>query len=254
MLRVLERQYSGRCTYTFNSFDIDGSIEGIRRMEQEKRSSVLLVKGHCVLAVAPLYGEQAKYITFVRHPFDLFVSLFYYIRRAPWNRDHEQVKKMKDLREYLDFQVITRKDNTLVRHLSGDIEAMWSPEAGPGMREVDGELFSKAVAWLNAMAHVGITSHFDQSLLLMRKGLGWQHHCYYQVQNRTSSRPSISKDQDLMRSFNDAYSWDLQLFALAKQRFDSEVEQAGAGFDREVAGFQSRNQLLQGLNRVFRFL
>lgn len=224
------------------------SLATFRALPGSQRSSLAVVRGHCVLAIEDLVPHPKKYIAFLREPFQHFVSRFYYIRRAHWNPRHTEVKQLDGLMAFLEMQMENGLDNMQTRHLSGVLEAMvpLRPDDKIEMNVNEG-LFDKAVKWLNALDHVGLTEQFDASLLMMKDGLAWPHHCYYQVQNRTKSRPDPFPDPILLERFKEVYKWDIALYALAKERFNQTLSAQGAGFAQRLSRFQSVNGMAQSL-------
>jgi hypothetical protein len=255
MLALLARQYRKPGTFRTASEDITGSLARLKTMKPDARAELQLVMGHCVLPAIGEFGPGIRSITFLRDPFEQFLSSYHYIRRAPWNRNHELVKKMGGLEEFLHHRVKMGLDNPQVRHLSGVLDAMWVPDTDAQVASpVNEELFHKAKDWLYRMDHVGLTEEFDASVFMMKRGLSWPKHVYYQVHNRTVSRDRSAPDGSLMRAFREVYSWDLRLYALAQERFDRDFRSMGPGFPSEIANFQRMNRALQYANRVVNFL
>ncbi|MBX2977778.1 MAG: sulfotransferase family 2 domain-containing protein [Flavobacteriales bacterium] len=245
---IIGRQYRGATQFKVASTERErrASIQGFEAMSQQERDSLDLLSGHCALTVEHLVNRPKRYITFMRDPYQQFKSGFYYIRRAHWNQHHQDLIKMKDLREYLDYRVERGVDNMQTRYLSGVLDAVAPPEPGGRVeRSVDEALFNKASAWLARMDHVGLTESFDASILLMQQGLGWKRHCHYQVQNRTKDRPDPALEEGLEERFRSVYRWDLQLYAQAKARFERDLAQAGPAFAGKLARFQLVNRLAQ---------
>jgi hypothetical protein len=253
MQDILGRQYRGERSFTTaaHEYKVRGSLDQLRGMDAVEREGLDIVKGHCVLAVEGLIKGPKKFITFLRDPFQQFKSHYYYVRRAHWNPRHEEVRRMNGLAEFLDHQVEHEQDNMQTRHLSGELDAMISEViGGKATVRADEGLFNKAMGWLQRMDHVGLTEHFDETLIMMRNGLGWRRHCYYEVRNKTLDRPDPELDDELIERFNEVYKWDLLLFKAAKERFERDVREEGGHLQRQVANFRRANDLAQYAYRL----
>ncbi|HMC97885.1 MAG TPA: hypothetical protein VKG92_09535 [Flavobacteriales bacterium] len=248
---VLSRQYEPGRSFIISPHEIHvrRSLDAFRVLDPEAQNAFDLIRGHCALVVEGLVAPPKKFIAFLRDPFQQFKSSYYYIRRADWNLQHERVKRMGSLREFLDFQEEVGQDNLQTRHLAGVLEAMAVDQLNDPVR-IDDPLFNKAVAWLGRLDHVGLTERFDASLLMLKEGLGWKHHCYYQALNHTERRPDPLLDPDLHERFKEVYKWDLALYALARERFEKDMLAQGEAFQRRVSHFQQRNGIAQYAFRV----
>ena len=252
MLALLERQYPPDAIFKTSADDIPGSLSSFRGLSASERGRLKLIMGHCVLPLADMISNEARYITFLRHPVEQFVSSFHYIRRATWNRSHEQVRSLANLEEFLEYWVADGSDNQQTRHLSGVLEAMGldGPKTG-AVIPVDDALFAKACHWLGRMDNVGLTEHFDASMLLMRKGANWPHPVFYRVLNKTHKRPKEELTPAFLKHFEKVYQWDFALYRMAIERFERDVKEEGATFQKEIERFQRGNAWRQRLRRTF---
>ena len=117
------------------------------------------------------YIAQPTFLTYLRDPVDRFLSDYYYVQRATWNRNHEIVKDL-GLEEFTDFAIENCLENTQVRHLSNSIYDQ-PGELSPKMSEHGDDLLAKAKANLDRFKYIFTTKQFDLSLVLLQKDLGW---------------------------------------------------------------------------------
>jgi hypothetical protein len=249
---IIRRQYAGMQQFRAASLEPDRwhCLEQFKQLPPQVRNAYRLVMGHGVLAMDPFVEGHKRYITFLREPVQQFTSGYYYIRRATWNHNHERVKQLSGLSEYLDVRIATGLDNQQTRFLCGDPEVIGRSDRSLTPLPVTEEVFLKALNNLGRMDHVGLTEHFDLSVLLMARGLGWKKHAYYQVLNRTKNRPDAVFDDGAEVRFRDAFKWDLKLYDAAQLRFQQDVAQHADHLERALHRYQQRNGIAQYLFRL----
>jgi hypothetical protein len=90
---------------------------------------------------------------------------------------------------------------------------------------------------------VGLSERFDESLLLLRKALGWKN-IYYVKRNVTKNRPSKQQlPRETISLIEKHYDLDIQLYEHARQRFEETIREQGAGFESELKSFRRNNKL-----------
>ncbi|MCB0794037.1 MAG: sulfotransferase family 2 domain-containing protein [Flavobacteriales bacterium] len=255
LLDLLSRQYGPPNVHRTRAMDLEASLEDFRGISQAERDKVRLLMGHGVLRLQDLFPPGTRMFTFLRDPFEQFISSFHYIRRATWNRYHEQVKDMRSELQFLEHRVITGNDNPQTRHLAGlGTDPLPDPDGELRVQVVDEAVSGRASTQLDAMVFVGLTEHFDESLLLLSDVLGWKGPLRYQVHNRTRSRPKVPADHQLRSAFEEVYAADLELYERARSRLQKQLADAGAGFAVRTASFRAWNRVAQEYGRLQHFL
>jgi len=92
---------------------------------------------------------------------------------------------------------------------------------------------------------VGISERFDESLILLKRVLGWRtKDILYVRQNVIRDRPSKgSIDSDILKVIEQHNELDIQLYEFAKQMFEERISQQDSSFRREVQIFRLCNKL-----------
>jgi hypothetical protein len=132
-------------------------------------------------------------------------------------------------------------DNAQTRIVSG----VWvGPEFGACTRDM------LETAKSNLRDHfvvVGLTERFDETLLLLKRQLGWRRHSYTR-HNVTARRPVKRElSEAALGSILSANRLDIELYRYAKELFDEQVRQQGPSFTRELNRFRSVNRWVKPL-------
>jgi hypothetical protein len=91
-------------------------------------------------------------------------------------------------------------------------------------------------------AVVGLTERFDETLLLLKRELGWRRHSYMR-HNVTARRPKKrALSEAALNSILGANQLDIELYQYAKGLFEERVRQQGPSFNRELNRFRSVNR------------
>jgi hypothetical protein len=99
-------------------------------------------------------------------------------------------------------------------------------------------------------AVAGITERFDETIMLMKKRLGWPRNPYY-VTSRVGKKSASSGkspsqreriDDETQQLIARENALDIELYECVRHRFEDEVSSLGAGFQQEVRDFQASNR------------
>jgi hypothetical protein len=98
---------------------------------------------------------------------------------------------------------------------------------------------------------VGLTERFDESLVLMKRALGWGLPVY-RILNRTKGRPARSDVTPSARAAIEAYNaLDLALYCEATARFEAAMAAQGPDFADEVQRLRRLCRLYSPLERAY---
>jgi hypothetical protein len=136
-------------------------------------------------------------------------------------------------------------DNMQTRLLSG----VWTDL---GFGECDEETLTLAKQNLRErFCVVGLTERFDETLLLLKRALGWRNVNYVR-HNVTRGRPRrTSVDAETLSVLQASNQLDIQLYAYAKTLLADKIRAQGPSFSRELMAFRFSNDLLQPLGRAY---
>jgi hypothetical protein len=226
-------------------------LEKIAELPWEERRRARAVAGHLHYGVHRYIPQECEYITILREPVARVLSTYYFIAGNPKHWCHGHLARTgMGLEEFVRTAPDPGVDNEQTRFLSG---------RGAGellARGMDGRLTAKPLAKLgpddletakgnlDRFRVVGLTEHFDESFILIRRALGWKLPMYT-TRNVSTLRPSQSEPPnpetiDLIRERN---RLDLELYDHARGLFAAAVERAGVSFRSEVAAFKVLNRI-----------
>ena len=245
---VIERQFAPHVTFTISGMTPSKSIREFIELPPERRSKIRLLKGHMPYGLHKYLSVPATYITMLRDPVDRVVSHYYFVRRSPGVGHHREVEQGRmGLDDFVRERAAIGANNDQTRLISGveKVNAkLWNN--GQGVNEEAGDVDILAIARANLRDHftlVGLAENFDESLLLLKRRLGWRN-VYYVKQNVTKGR--LAKKQvpretvSLIEKHNEL---DMALYEYARQRFEEAVAEQGASFAGDLRRFQRNNKV-----------
>lgn len=213
---ILSRQYP----HFFHISGIDplDSIQKFRSLPPEEQKAFSLVHGHAALELESCL-DHPFLITFLRDPVDQFLSQYYFIQNNKRHKSHGDVSRITSIEDYLGYSKEHCQDNLQTRVLSKNLSWI-SGKATEADRDFH-SCFEEAFKNLERFDTVLLTGRFDESLLLLKKRLGWKKTPVYFRINRTRHRLS-KKEQDLslIHKIERHQAYDMQLYERALQCFE----------------------------------
>mgnify|MGYP006291256665 CR=1 FL=1 len=209
----------------------DEAYRWLKEKEKPLGSEFQLLMGHTQFGVHEYVHEPARYFTMLRHPVRRVVSLYYYIKSGwPGSRYASM-----GLEAFLESDHRAAQSNDQVRIISG-----MDPDTNPS------EALRRAKSNLkNEVAVFGLTEHFDESLLLFRRTLGWTRPPVYVSSNVNRKRPTVeelpSATVDAIREENEL---DLELYRFANEQFQFTLEKEYPEIERDRERFDQLNRVV----------
>lgn len=206
--------------------------EGIKR-------ETAVFMGHEGFGFHQALGRPSTHITILRHPVDRVLSHYYYVRRNRENHLHKTVADgQMSLAEFVTSDISREVDNGQTKFLAG----LETPYLVAG--EYGDEILEAARHNLRAhFAVVGLTERFDESLILLKRTLGWQQWPFYVPANVTQKRPHRQHvDTETTNLICEANQLDLALYHFAQAQFEARLQQQDGSFQKELATFQRLNK------------
>jgi hypothetical protein len=244
--RVLDRQVPAGTVFQLDGTHWQASIERLRAMPEEERRRLRVVQGHMGFGVHELFSQTARYITFVRDPVSRIVSHYHYALRSKNHYLHDEVVgRGLRLRDYATGGLTAELENGQTKLLAGpdDDLAEGTPE--------DLERAKRHVREHFVLA--GLTERFDESLLLLKRDLGWANVAY----ERENVAPSAPRppDPETVEAVRERNLLDLELHRFCADLLDERLAAAaGPAFDRELGVLRARNAALATALRPVRLL
>lgn len=239
MHTILERAYRGRIICDLDTADLRASIAGFKRLPQEEKDKIDLLKGHLPFGMHEGFLRDFTYITMLRNPVDRIVSHYRY---ASENHSHylnrHIVESNMDVVAYVESGISTELDNAMVRILSGRLYDVPYGGCDSGMLEN---------AKSNLARHfstIGLAESFDESVLLMKLKLGWSSYPVYYRKKVSKVRGSTAGlDEEARERIKARNQLDWELYEFAKDIFDADVLEHRDALDRELWKFRKVNAL-----------
>jgi hypothetical protein len=248
---IIQRQYQPEAVYKSYGTVIPAAVRGkltalesaryryarLEALPLTERARIKLFIGHEGFGFHQLFSPPTTYITLLRDPIERVISHYYYARSHPGNRLYKTiVSNEMSLAQFVASGLSVEVDNGQTKYLAG-LETPYLHEG-----EYGADLLAQAKQNLREhFSVVGLTEEFDASLLLLKRTLGWKIPLYARV-NVTQKRPFAEQisPATLVHIKKQNYL-DLELYQFARQLFEAQVEQQGAGFQRELKWFERLN-------------
>jgi hypothetical protein len=243
--RIIGRQYSleNICSIYPGSATVPGGIvlssaSELTTLSEADQSRIHLLRTHMSFGIHKYLSAPATYFTLLRDPIERIISLYYFVSSLPepLRPDYFPGDDMS-LQDWIKKKVAIDVDNAQTRMLSGGLHAV------PFGQCTEEDLRRAKQNLKNHFAVVGLTKRFDETLLLLKRTLGWQEALNYTRQNVTKKRP---KRDDLptesLAVISDANRLDIELYRYAENLFEEQIHQQGITFSVEVKVFQVKKR------------
>ncbi len=241
---VLENQYTASERFLINGTNPADSLKKFSSISHEQRKDIKLIYGHLADQFLSMIANPL-YTLFLREPIDHFISSYYYIRRSPFNRFHNEVKGMDSIERFIDLRKRENLDNLQTRHIAGDVGFLLNPNLVPMPSAHLDSLYTRAKKRLEETDFVLLTEYFDESLMVLYESLNWKSMPYYKVRNKTRNRPMTeSFSKEILLRIKEICSWDIQLYKLAKEHFCNAFNPTAPSFQTRVKKFKVTNRLI----------
>jgi hypothetical protein len=231
---IIGRQYPAGAVYNTAGRPGDAmQLKGLRRIDPDE---VRLIQGHLPFGVHEFLPRPAKYITLLRHPVERIASLYHHVVEEPGRDIHDQVRgHLGSLAEFVQSRALLELDNGQTRRLSG---------ANPAFGECTADMLVAAKRHLREyFLAVGLTERFDETLVLLRRLLGWRGVFYHRRLKGTGrGRGELAPETAQMIARQNEL--DLDLHSYAATLFEEALSAAGSDFQEEVATLRAVNGAL----------
>jgi hypothetical protein len=241
---IMERHYPPHQIFSFGPVD---GVEAFTQLPLEQRHAFRLVRGHMAFGLHAYVRPPYRYFTMLRKPVERVISYYYFMLERPEHYLHNSLHENRmGLEAFVASGWSTMAENAQTRMLSGVYHGP------PGFGELDETVLEAAKRNLREQfVTVGLTERFDESLLLLRRYLGWNK-IYYQRQNVTRKRPSRRQISPqtlaVIRAHNQL---DLELYDYARALMDAQIEAYGPVFQQDLVLFKRKNRLSIPLQKLY---
>lgn len=238
--RILKRQYGESVVMEFGSpQEAKERLAEYSNWPEDRRGKIDVFMGHIRFEDHDKLPEGCTYITLLRDPVDRIMSDYYYILTRPEHEFHRRVTSANmSLIDLVRSGFYHSLDNHQTKYLSGvrDLEyGSYSSEVVDIARENLQKHFSVA----------GLTERFDESVILMKRTLGWRTP-YYVREKVTPNRPgkeSLTREE--LECIQEYSRMDQELYQFVRDRFEEQIVQQDESFQQEVQAFKRLNPFCQ---------
>ena len=229
---IADRNYTGGEIYTVSRPYAEQGEE-LRGLPEQRRREIKLLRGHMVFGLHEHFDKPADYFTILRDPVERVISAYYYVRRTPTLPYYGEVVGKNMSLEDFAASGLPQAYNQQARLISGRFDDFTN---------------ALEIAKHNLNTHfivVGISERFDETLLLLKKQLGWTR-VFYHRQNVTKNRPTRSEvSKSAIKLIERQNALDMELYEIALRQFDETLRAEGL-LVGQVRHFQRLNKVYDG--------
>lgn len=248
LLNVLYREYGKDTILEIDDVFPEKSVEEFKKLSDDQKCKINAIEGHWPVGIHAFISQPFLYITTLRDPVDRVISYYYYARNFPNHPVYrEGFHKNMSLKEFVQSDIAKaelRNGQTL--YLSGNkslVDGMASEKSLETAKNNIRRLFAVA----------GFTEMFDESLILMKRTLGWKRIPFYYhhrvTPNRVSKARITPEDIDLIKHYN---RLDIELYRWIKERFQQQMAGVKRNLSAEIAWFRFLNWHYKMYFKVYR--
>ncbi|HCX31104.1 MAG TPA: hypothetical protein DHU55_15260 [Blastocatellia bacterium] len=204
--RIIEWQYSGLSIYTMDPYRIRATAERFKRLSEQRRRRLRVVRGHLFYGIHEFLPQGATYITMLRDPVTRFLSSYYFILRRPLHPMHRKLKKERlGVEEFI--RLTPHRQNLQCRFIAGFENGEICDEQ---VLDVAKENLTRS------FSVIGLCERFEESLMLMAITFGWEVP-FYENRKVSKIRPVVEpRLVDLIKEHN---RLDVELYEFGKKLF-----------------------------------
>jgi hypothetical protein len=208
---------------------LKGNVGEIESPPSDAAAKIIL--GHVPFGFHRYLDGPSTYVTFLREPISRVHSLYRYIATSPRHHLHDRVSGVT-LLEFVSGGIDAKEvENGQVRQVSGLNEGV--PDAATLARAKQNLVESCRV--------VGLTERFDESLMLLKRTLGWRTPFYVPMNVTEGGPPSDARDAEALRTIEQRNALDIELYRFACDLFEERVRKEGPWFRLDVSVFRVFN-------------
>jgi hypothetical protein len=208
--RIIEWQYNPLSIYTMDPYGIRATVERFKKLSEERRRRIRVVRGHLLYGIHEFLPQGATYITMLREPVARFLSSYYFILRRPLHPLHRKLKTERlGVEDYL--RLTPHRQNLQCRFIAG---------IGEGGNCDEQVLKAAKENLARSFTVAGLCERFPESLMLMTTSFGWEIPFY---ENRKVSKNRSAVEPGVIDTIREHNRLDIELYEFAKKRFEESL-------------------------------
>ncbi|HET9530020.1 MAG TPA: sulfotransferase family 2 domain-containing protein, partial [Blastocatellia bacterium] len=190
--KIIYEQYHAdetlKCYYHKQGISLREALDDMKAVSKEQAARVKIIFGHIGFGVHEHLPWSCSYFTILRDPVDRVISGYYHILRDDSHRYQAEVQRMS-LKEYVSSDLLKSEaaqvnavnalDNGQTRLLSGSLVETELSGGAVGYGPSSEEMLERAKKNIKEnFVAVGLLERFDETLMLLKKLLGWSSTYY----------------------------------------------------------------------------
>ncbi len=209
---ILQRHFVPAEIHSIRSDDTVANVERFKNLPEEVRYRIRLLRGHQVFGLHSYLAPGARYITILREPVARVISHYHYVKTTEHPMFIDAIREGgMSLVDYAASSISGELENGQTRWIAGiwDDRPLQESDLEQAIENIE-----KRFDWL------GLTEHFDQSLIDLARKYRWLR-IYYRKKNVLNSSHSNPVPPQAIEAITERNRLDLKLYAYAKRRFDA---------------------------------
>ena len=249
LVQVMQRQFRQDEILSYEDSFWAVSIRDLPDRAAAGLKGIRCVMGHTPFGMHEAVDREVKYVTLLRDPVEWTLSYFSYVKERRGNFPNDprmpqlalfaDVPRMS-LDDWVKFMEDTGMANLQTRYVSGYLD-LRNP-LPPYDRLPETAIDLATTNLFSTRTTFGIVEHFDLSLLLFKKRLGWRN-IYYRRANVTQVR--LARAQVPARTLariQELHGEDVRLYNVAMDGFWRALEQCGLEGPYVLYRFRAANR------------
>lgn len=234
---IIDRQYISSEMHTMR-LQVPESIKQFLALSEAERGQFKMIRGHMGYGLHKFVPRPCQYFTMLRDPVERVISTYYFIKRTPSHFFYNIFKEENlTLKGYVESGYSNMMDNGQTRMLAGGDGNILEGKCTQSM-------FEQAKENLRcSFVVVGLTEHFDESLLLLQHQFGWYKPFYMRKNVSPQRLQQVALAPDALEAILAMNQYDTALYAYAQSLFKQQIKRAGVPFKLESFIFSKANIL-----------
>lgn len=235
LVKIIQRQYK-EGVFSINGANMQ-ALDEFKDLPITQRENIKILITHRGFGLHQYLSPSSQYITIMRDPVDRIISHYYFVLRQPEHYLYNTVTSHNmSLKDYVRSGISTELDNGQTRLLAGIDHTVPFRQCSTETLETAKENLQKY------FVAVGLTERFDETLLLLKRTLGWKN-IFYIKENVNESRPGIKDvNEDTIKVIEKHNELDIQLYQYVTQKFNETLKSQDGQFERELELFKLLNR------------
>jgi hypothetical protein len=234
---VFYRQYSKEHVFYIHDKTGAASAEGLSVLPEEEKREIRAVLGHHLFGLHQLLPQPTVYFTFMRDPVKHVISQYFFHLAVSSPRVYrESSREAVSLREYVELP-----------HIGTSNGQVWMFTAGgetPRGEECNRERLETAKQVIRELFPVvGLLEHYDESLLMARRALGWKIPFYHRENTNLNSQFMEKVDDDIIEIIRQRNQFGIELYAYVQELYAQAIQRQPASFATELRLFRLGNRI-----------